>query len=96
MTVHYLDPKQMVYTACRELPSTPLRTLETTAVKQEVSCLACRQALLNPVHFAKSPHSLILCRRKTVAMHMGMKSWSSDRSKITCPECRRLLEGENE
>ena len=43
------------------------------------------------VHFASSPHSIVLCRKKTIAMHMGMKAWTNIPEETTCRECRRLL-----
>ena len=90
MTVHY-KTEAMIYVACKRLLDDGIEKLETTDQPSLVTCERCKRAFLSPVHYATSPHTTIACKRKVIAMHVGMKSWTRDKSKISCEHCLRIL-----
>ena len=81
----------MVYAACFQLLDDGRQKLEVSSRMSEVDCPKCREAVMSPTHYATHPHSVILCKRKVIAMHLGMRGWTRDEEKVTCPRCRELL-----
>jgi hypothetical protein len=87
---HYAT-EEMAYTLCKEVVDNGVERLETTDQPSLVTCEKCKQALSLPVHYATHPHAVIACKKKVIAMHLGMKGYTTDKDKVTCEQCLEIL-----